>query len=126
MVAIGREAVIEQLIGYAERALRAHPGGSLILFGSIARGDAGPESDLDVLAVRPPGLPGDDYAWDDSLVDWRIEARGLSGRTIDLLDAAAEEVPSLLGRSSPCVWHDIEREGIVLAGRPLGEFAEIP
>ena len=34
----------------------AHPL-RIILFGSAARGDAGPESDLDVLVVMPDGTP---------------------------------------------------------------------
>jgi predicted nucleotidyltransferase len=39
----------------------AHPL-RIILFGSAARGDAGPESDLDVLVVMPDGTPRRDTA----------------------------------------------------------------
>src|SRR5579875_1959265 len=42
----------------------------LIVFGSFARGHAGPASDLDVLAVRPAGLPGNDDGWTDTLGAW--------------------------------------------------------
>ncbi|MGH9090184.1 MAG: nucleotidyltransferase family protein [Acidimicrobiales bacterium] len=120
MAAKGRQAVIEQLSESAAHALSAYPDGALILFGSMARGDACTESDLDVLAVRPLGLGCDDDDWDDLLVDWRIQAHEETGRTVDLIDAEADEIPLLLGRAGPCVWHDIAREGVVLAGRPLG------
>ncbi len=37
----------------AQALLEAAPGSRVILFGSYARGDAGPESDLDFLVVQP-------------------------------------------------------------------------
>jgi len=37
----------------AQMLLRAAPGSRVILFGSHARGDAGPESDLEVVVVEP-------------------------------------------------------------------------
>lgn len=37
----------------ARRLLRAAPGSRVILFGSHARGEAGPDSDLDFLIVEP-------------------------------------------------------------------------
>ena len=37
----------------AEALLQAAPGSRVILFGSHARGDAGPDSDLDFVVVQP-------------------------------------------------------------------------
>jgi len=37
----------------ARRLLRAAPGSRVILFGSYARGEAGPDSDVDFLVVEP-------------------------------------------------------------------------
>jgi predicted nucleotidyltransferase len=44
----------EEVIAEAARRLSAAaPGAQIILFGSHARGDAGPDSDLDFLVVEP-------------------------------------------------------------------------
>ena len=49
-----RAEVIDQLKSL-EPQLRAHGVASLYLFGSYARDDAGPESDLDVFVDKTPG-----------------------------------------------------------------------
>jgi len=56
---------------------------SLALFGSVARGDAGPASDLDVLVEfeRPVTL--------SAFLALEDELAGLTGRRIDLVSAAA-------------------------------------
>lgn len=43
----------ERIGNAAQALLEAAPGSRVILFGSHARGDAGPESDLDFLVVQP-------------------------------------------------------------------------
>ena len=55
---------------------------SLVVFGSFARGEAGTHSDVDVLAVRPSTLSGNDHdAWTDSLGQWVDVADPLSSAT---------------------------------------------
>ena len=49
------QAALDRLVGEIVEAV--HPL-RIILFGSAARGDAGPESDLDVLVVMPDGTHG--------------------------------------------------------------------
>jgi predicted nucleotidyltransferase len=62
---------------------RRWPIHSLALFGSVARGDAGPASDLDVLVEfeRPVTL--------SAFLALEDELAGLTGRQIDLVSAAA-------------------------------------
>ena len=51
-----RGATLERLQGLEEE-LRRRGVASLALFGSVARGDAGPNSDIDVLIDLAPGYP---------------------------------------------------------------------
>jgi uncharacterized protein len=76
---MNRAEVIDQLKSL-EPELRAHGVAALYLFGSYARDDAGPESDLDVFIDKTPGrafgfdeLMGSYHALRDALP--RIEIR---------------------------------------------------
>jgi predicted nucleotidyltransferase len=98
------------------------PPASLVVYGSFARGEAGPDSDVDILVVRPAGVPADSDVWTDSLGQWVDRASRALGNPVNLVEVAAEELPSLLGRAGSSVWHYAAREGIVLAGSPLPEL----
>lgn len=102
------DALLESLRAHA-RAIRPAPA-ALVLFGSVARGDAGPDSDLDVLAVRPTTVAWDDDAYADALIDWQERAWDLTGRPVGLIEAEEAEVPDLLARAGS-VWQDIASEG---------------
>jgi hypothetical protein len=97
---------------------------SLVVFGSFARGEAGPDSDVDILVVRPAGLPGDSDEWTDSVGKWIDHAIRALGNPVSLIELAAEEIPALIGRKGPSVWQDAAQEGIVVAGSPLSELAK--
>lgn len=92
------------LLGTLVQALRTQPNVRLaVLFGSVARGDEGAGSDLDVL-VR---LRRDDYLARAELID-RLES--VSGRRVQLVSLdQAREAPLLLA--------DVLREGRVLVDR---------
>lgn len=117
-----RRNVLSQLTQLAS-AIAPAPA-SLMVFGSFARGEAGSDSDIDVLAVRPAGLATDADEWTDSLGRWADQATRVIGNPVNLIEAAAEEIPSLLRRRSPSVWSDAATEGIVLAGSPLADLAK--
>lgn len=75
-----RETVLERLRA-AEGELRQRGVASLALFGSTARGDAGPDSDIDILIDIAPGYPF-------SLVDLAALKNALSdrlGRDVDIV-----------------------------------------
>jgi Nucleotidyltransferase domain len=96
---------------------------AVIMFGSMARGEATDESDVDVLVVRPSFVPFDDDDWEDALLDWTDCARTFTGRRIEVMDAEVDELPVLLSRPGPTVWRDIADQGVVLAGRGIAELA---
>jgi predicted nucleotidyltransferase len=96
-----------------------------VVFGSFARGEAGLDSDVDVLAVRPPGVTnGADDEWIDSLGRWADQATRVIGNPVNLVEIEAAELPGLLAGPEPSVWHDATRDGVVVAGSPLTEVAE--
>jgi predicted nucleotidyltransferase len=98
---------------------------SLVVFGSFARCEADSTSDLDVLAVRPPGLPIDDDGWTDSLGLWADRATRVVGNSVNLVETTIEEIPALLRRKDPSVWRDAAREGVVLIGSPLTDLSSV-
>lgn len=115
-----RSAAFERLSALA--ADITPPPASLVVFGSFARGEAGPGSDVDVLAVRPPELTyGADGEWVDSLGRWADQATRAIGNPVNLVEVEVAELPGLLSGPGPSVWHDAARDGVVIAGAPLTE-----
>ncbi|HZU15107.1 MAG TPA: nucleotidyltransferase domain-containing protein [Candidatus Dormibacteraeota bacterium] len=106
------------------RMIRPRPAG-LVVFGSFARGLAGPESDLDVLVVRPAGVSGMDDTWTETLGAWQHAASRLLGNPVQLLVVGSEELPSLL-RDGRGVWNEIRKEGLVLLGNDLEGLSRAP
>ncbi|MHB1583475.1 MAG: MarR family transcriptional regulator [Acidimicrobiales bacterium] len=122
-VASLRSAALERLGALAVEI--TPPPASLVVFGSFARGEAGPDSDFDVLAVRPPELSnGADGEWVDSLGRWADQAMRAVGNPVNLIEIEAAELPGLLAGPGPSVWHDAIRDGVVIAGAPLTEVAK--
>ena len=75
-----------------QRLLDAAPAGSqVILFGSYARGEADPRSDVDFLVVEP------------EVKDWAAESMRL-GRTLDKFDMAVDVI--VMGRKEFDYWKD--------------------
>jgi DNA-binding Lrp family transcriptional regulator len=92
---------------------------SVVVFGSLARGEADEASDVDVLFVRPEGL--DDDNWSASLEEWRRSAHLLTGNRVEVLEADASDVGRLL-RSHKPLWKDIAQEGVVVFGESLQQL----
>lgn len=86
-----------------------------VLFGSAARRQMRPDSDIDVLVVRPDHVEGDDAAWRDQLDALAENATAWTGNDTRLLELSATEVRLGLGDGEP-MYGDILREGIRLHG----------
>lgn len=100
-----------------------HPPVSVIVFGSFARREAGADSDIDVVIVRPAGVDEDE--WSASLEGFRGDVQRLTGNSVEVLEVGADEVAMKLASRSP-VWADIRRDGRVVHGPGLEELRAVP
>jgi hypothetical protein len=85
------------------------------LFGSVARGQERPDSDLDVFVLRPAGLDGDDPAWDAQVAHLATQATAWTGNDTRVLQFGLDDLADVDEPGG--VLDDILRDGIVLAGR---------
>lgn len=86
------------------------------LFGSAARGDMTPESDIDVLIVRPSTLPDDSEVWDDQLRELSSLITRWTGNDARVLEMTEREVEANL-RKPRSVLSEVRSHGIPLDGR---------
>lgn len=99
-------------------AAAVHPAiGGVIVFGSVARGDADIHSDLDVVVVRP-GAATDDDEWSLTVEDLRSFAKLLTGNAVAILEVSEADVARKLNSQHP-LWKDIARDGVVIHGPSL-------
>jgi predicted nucleotidyltransferase len=90
-------------------------------YGSFARHQVRPDSDIDLLVVRPRTIDQDDDAWADSVEAIRSQARRLSGNNVEVLEVGQSEVRRLV-RSGKPLWRNIVRDAVVIFGSPLHEL----
>ena len=115
-LAAARDIALTEL-GRTAKSL-AVPPASIIVFGSFARGEAGRDSDLDVVFVRPAGVDEDDDSWGSSIEQWRSAARSLTGNPVEILEIGTDDAASRLDDRQQ-VWRDILRDGRVVYGMSI-------
>lgn len=86
------------------------------LFGSFARGDMIPSSDVDILVIGPDDL--DDPPWRDVLWVWQEHATQIVGNPVNLIEVTVDDAAPRL-RHGQGMWGEILTEGIRLTGEPL-------
>lgn len=86
------------------------------LFGSVARGEGGVESDVDVAVVRPETVDPDDARWQDQLVHLGELILGWTGNEASVIGYSEAEVATLTATGQR-IADSIHAEGIHLAGR---------
>jgi predicted nucleotidyltransferase len=118
-LADARRTVLREL-GESARDIEPHPI-SVIIFGSFARGEAGRDSDLDVVVIRPANIDEEDDRWRASVDQWLEQARRLTGNTVELLEATDDEVRRLLRGRKP-LWLDVQRDGLVVYGLEIDDL----
>lgn len=118
-----RQSAIEKL-----RQLAAHLEPkplSLLVYGSFARGTAGPGSDIDVLAIR--SADSDPDYWSDALTEFSARATALTGNSVQFLDYEAEDFAQRYstrgGEAGAEFWLSVSRDAVLLTGMNLGELA---
>jgi predicted nucleotidyltransferase len=85
------------------------------LFGSAARGEMQPDSDLDILIVRPAHVDAEDPAWLEQLLHLEMAFTTWTGNDARALEWGAAEVRLGIQSGEP-VLRDVLREGIRLFG----------
>jgi predicted nucleotidyltransferase len=114
-----RDRFLEHLGNTAAR-IRPSPI-SVVAFGSLVRGEATIDSDIDVLLVRSSEVAVDDSGWRDALARWAAGAERASGNPVNLLEVDAAEARRLL-RSGKGVWSSIRSEGHGVFGQTVDEL----
>jgi predicted nucleotidyltransferase len=99
---------------------------SLFLFGSLARGNAGPASDIDFLAVRPEGA--DEVRWAASLTEFSSHARILTGNRIQVLDYELSDLRRRYTTDDDAAgalfWRSVAEDALTLVGADFREIVE--
>lgn len=108
----------EELAGWRLRPIAAS------LFGSAARGDAGPDSDVDVLLVPPDDVAASDEAEDlwRGQVDQFVErVRLWSGNGCEVLELTTSELADAARRHDR-LENELRRDAIRLAGKDVRDL----
>jgi predicted nucleotidyltransferase len=117
-LARSRDLVLDGL-SVAARAMPILPI-SILVFGSMARGDATRTSDIDVVMVRP-GRGAGMANWSVGVEEWCHAVGRLTGNGVDVMEVDEGDVRARLRSHSP-VWPDIQHEGVAVFGRSLDEL----
>lgn len=88
---------------------------ALWMFGSAARGQAGPLSDIDLLVVRPDHVDVEDVGWSRQVDTLTESAHMWSGNDVRVLDLSRAEIRSWADRGEPLI-QSLRREAIHMFG----------
>lgn len=92
------------------------PAASVVLFGSFARGEAGPDSDVDLLVVRPASVDALDPMWERNLGELERSVGRWTGNRAEVIEYSVEE---LLERDAAeaSFLRAVVAEGLTVAGK---------
>lgn len=115
------------LRGIIEAWLRSIPEGlrppHMSIFGSVARGDQGADSDIDLLVVRPPGVTYGHRDWANARARIILAVHRELGRSLDVLDLSEDDLPRLAA-TSPGLAEQLCAQGVVVHGKALGDLCQ--
>lgn len=114
-LALLRHEFLERLRG--QLGSWAKPPVFAVLFGSAARGDMTPASDIDLLIVRPGGVGAEDDTWYEQLSALSSDVYAWTGNQLGPLELDEEGVRRAVRADEPLL-RDVEDHGIVLHGDP--------
>jgi len=95
------------------------------LFGSMARGDGGTESDIDLFIVRPRSLVDEDPRWRSQVDQLATSVFRWTGNRAGIAEVAEDEIPRLL-RDGPPIVSELTSDGIVLTGPEIRALMGTP
>jgi predicted nucleotidyltransferase len=89
-----------------------------VTFGSFARRDGGPESDIDLLLVRPDDIPEDDAAWMAQRYDLARQLERWTGNRAQIVELTSAELDGAIDRGDDLI-SAVRRDGYALIGPKL-------
>jgi predicted nucleotidyltransferase len=95
---------------------------SVVVYGSVARGEATPGSDLDLLVVRPDAIEPDEASWQHQLAELADRVQRWTGRRASVVEMSRSEAAQGLVDREPFLV-EAARSGWLIAGQSLGELA---
>ncbi len=110
--------------GEVERRLRAAfeawtpAPAAVVLFGSFARRDGGPDSDVDVLLIRPDDIAEGDDAWTAQRYDLARRLERWTGNSTQIIELTSAELDRAIEQGDDLV-AAVRRDGYVLVGQML-------
>ena len=114
-----RQALIDRLRNELEAW--ATPPFHASLFGSVARGDGGASSDVDLFIVRPEATVEEDGGWRRQLDGLATLVFGWTGSHAGIAEIGVQELESLR-RERPAIVHKLLSDAVTLAGPPAHEL----
>ncbi len=91
---------------------------SLALFGSAARGDGTPESDIDVLVIRSNKVDEDSPAWEEQVSELSQLIYNWSGNHASIIQVNEKEIAQMVKSKKPIV-KSLKRDALYLLGSNL-------
>lgn len=101
----------------SEAATWKVPAAAVWLFGSTSRGQGGPDSDIDILVVRPDKISDSDPHWLQQLETLADHATRWSGNPCEIVEYSSSELKQLVRRRERLIT-ELRRDAIPVAGTP--------
>lgn len=94
---------------------------SVIVFGSVARGEVTPGSDIDVLVVRPDGAEPDQVTWEQQVAALADRLQRWTGAAASVLEMSRSEAIQGVADREPFLV-EADRDGWLIAGESLSDL----
>jgi predicted nucleotidyltransferase len=96
---------------------------SAVVFGSVARRESGPASDVDLLLVVPDDADTDDVVWRDQIRHLEAQVLAWSGNRAEIITVTRTHVSELVADGEPIV-HSWRADALTLTGTDLRKLLD--
>ena len=98
------------------------PPAAAAVFGSAARGDGTPDSDIDLFLLRPADVTEDESGWAGDVAELARLIRRWSGNPASIIQATPDQVADMINRGEP-ILDSLRRDAIPLTDRGVLDLA---